>query len=62
MKIYIVINETEYKIIGNDSYLKININPFFFELDFFEKVDEDTSSANISQTDVKISIKKVLEN
>jgi hypothetical protein len=42
----------------NDSYLKININPFFFELDFFEKVDEDTSSANISQTDVKISIKK----
>jgi len=42
----------------NDSYLKVNINPFFFELDFLEKVDEDTSSANISQTDVKITIKK----
>jgi len=45
--------------IGNDSYLKINVSPFFFELDFFERVDEDTSSANITQTDVKISIKKV---
>jgi len=42
----------------NDSYLKININPFFFELDFFDKVDEDTSSANISQNEIKISIKK----
>jgi len=51
-------NPKNVDIYCNDSYLKINVNPFFFELDFFERVDEDTSSANISQTDVKISIKK----
>jgi len=51
-------NPKNVDIYCNDSYLKINVSPFFFELDFFERVDEDTSSANITQTDVKISIKK----
>ncbi|ORX43412.1 hypothetical protein BCR36DRAFT_336063 [Piromyces finnis] len=51
-------NPKNVDIYCNDSYLKINFSPFFFELDFFDKVDEDTSSANISQKDIKFSIKK----
>ncbi|KAI9334967.1 hypothetical protein BDR26DRAFT_839678 [Obelidium mucronatum] len=46
-------------IYANDSYIKINFPPFFYEADLYDKIDPEESEAIVGDGCVKFSMKKV---